>query len=74
MLNWIPKAPVRIYYGENDIDVLPQEALEAEEWMRVQGADVTAISVGPRDHNESVLYAIPAAISWFNELASTKAP
>jgi pimeloyl-ACP methyl ester carboxylesterase len=74
VLNWIPKAPVRIYYGENDIDVLPQEALEAEEWMRVQGADVTAISVGPRDHNESVLYAIPAAISWFNELASTKAP
>jgi len=66
---WTPLAPVRIYYGDNDVDVLPEEARRAEAAMQQRGTDVTAISVGPYDHNASALRAIPKAIRWFTDLA-----
>lgn len=64
---WTPEAPARIYYGDEDLDVLPEEALRAESAMSGRGADVTAISVGPYDHEGSALRAIPAALEWFDE-------
>jgi pimeloyl-ACP methyl ester carboxylesterase len=70
--DWTPVAPVRIYYGDDDVDVLPEEARRAEAAMKQRGADVTAISVGPYDHNASALRAIPKAIHWFTELANEK--
>jgi hypothetical protein len=42
--------------------------------MKRRGADVKAISVGPCNHWESALRAIPRAIQWFNEPGSTKSP
>jgi dienelactone hydrolase len=66
--DWTPAAPIRIYYGDEDVDVLPEEARRAEAAMTQRGADVRAISVGPFGHNESVLRAIPRAIRWFSEL------
>lgn len=68
ILDWTPDAPVRIYYGQNDVDVLPEEALLAEGEMKARGADITAVSVGPWDHNTSVLHAVPAALEWFSAL------
>ncbi len=35
--------------------------------MSGRGADITAISVGPYDHNDSAMWAIPRAIRWFDE-------
>jgi pimeloyl-ACP methyl ester carboxylesterase len=70
--DWTPVAPVRIYYGELDVDVLPEEARRAEAAMKQRGADITAISVGPCDHDASALRAIPQALRWFTELASQK--
>ena len=70
--DWTPVAPVRIYYGDNDVDVLPEEARRAEAAMKQRGADITAISVGPYDHDASALRAIPQAIRWFTELANKK--
>jgi pimeloyl-ACP methyl ester carboxylesterase len=72
--DWTPVAPVRIYYGDNDVDVLPEEARRAEAAMKQRGADVTAISVGPHDHDASALHAIPQALRWFTQLANKKAP
>jgi pimeloyl-ACP methyl ester carboxylesterase len=69
---WTPVAPVRIYYGDDDVDVLPEEARRAEAAMKRRGADVKAISVGPCDHNASPLRAIPQAIRWFTDLANKK--
>jgi hypothetical protein len=68
IVDWTPDAPVRIYYGQNDVDVLPEEALLAEGEMKARGADITAVSVGPWDHNTSVLHAVPAALEWFSAL------
>jgi len=36
--------------------------------MRARGADVTAVSVGPWEHNTSVLRAVPLALKWFASL------
>jgi pimeloyl-ACP methyl ester carboxylesterase len=70
--SWTPVAPVRIYYGNDDLDVLPEEARRAEIEMKRRGADVTAISVGPYNHDASALRAIPKALRWFTDLANQK--
>ena len=66
--DWTPRAPVRLYYGENDVDVLPEEARRGESALKSRGAAVTALSVGPYDHNTSFLYAMPLVMQWFSEL------
>jgi pimeloyl-ACP methyl ester carboxylesterase len=70
--DWTPVAPVKIFYGDDDVDVLPEEARRAEEAMTRLGADVRAISVGPYKHDESALRAIPQAVRWFTDLASKR--
>jgi hypothetical protein len=68
--DWTPVAPIRIYYGDNDVDVLPEEARRAAAAMTQRDADVRAISVGPCTHDASVLRAVPQAVHWFTELAN----
>ncbi len=63
-----PRAPVRLYFGAMDIDVVPQEALTAERTWRAQGAEVTAVNVGPFGHDESMLAAAPLVFAWLSEL------
>ena len=63
-----PKAPVRLYYGANDVDVPPQESIVAAARMSERGADVQAISVGALQHDESMLAAAPRILAWLEEL------
>jgi pimeloyl-ACP methyl ester carboxylesterase len=70
--DWTPTAPVRIYYGDDDREVLPEEARRAESAMKQRGADVRAISVGPCGHDASVFRAVPQAIRWFSDLDQKK--
>ncbi|WP_293676597.1 lipase family protein [uncultured Phenylobacterium sp.] len=65
-----PRAPVRLYYGAKDTDVVPEEARAAERAMRARGADVTAVDVGPVGHDASMLAAAPRILAWLNELDS----
>jgi predicted esterase len=69
LLDWTPRAPIRLYYGEADVDVAPEEARAAAALFRARGADVRAISVGDVDHEGSVLIAVPQLRAWFDELA-----
>lgn len=66
---WTPKAPVRLYYGENDVDVSPREAEHAYAELSGRGADVKLISVGPYAHDQSILHAAPKVRAWFDELS-----
>lgn len=66
--DWQPQAPVRLYYGEADRDVVPEEALHAERAMRARGADAEAVNLGPHDHNGSMLEAAPLILAWLSEL------
>jgi len=63
-----PRAPIRLYYGSKDMDVVPEEALAAARAMRARNADVTAIDVGPVAHDPSMLAAAPLILAWLREL------
>jgi hypothetical protein len=59
VLDWAPRAPVRLYFGGADRDVPPANAATAESRMRAAGAaNVAAVSVGAAlDHGGAVLPA-----------------
>ncbi|WP_337187967.1 hypothetical protein [Phenylobacterium sp.] len=63
-----PKAPVRMYYGSEDVDVVPDESRLTAAAMRARGADVTAVDVGPLGHDASMLAAAPRILDWLREL------
>jgi hypothetical protein len=69
LLDWTPRAPVQLYYGEADVDVAPEEARSAATHFAARGANVRAIGVGAVDHEGSVLAAVPLLRAWFDELA-----
>lgn len=70
LLDWTPQAPVRLYYGERDVDVTPDQALLMQSLGRQRGADVVAVSVGDVDHDGSILLAAPQLRDWFDSLSS----
>lgn len=72
VFRWTPKAPVRMYYGDLDVDVPSQEAKSAEAEFQKCGADAKAISVGPYEHDVSILHAVPKVRAWFDELSAQK--
>jgi pimeloyl-ACP methyl ester carboxylesterase len=63
-----PRAPVRLYYGSKDQDVVPEEALAAARAMSARRADVRSIDVGPVGHEPSMLAAAPLILAWLGEL------
>ena len=68
--DWVPRAPLRMYYGGADRDVPPQNALTAESRMRANGAHaVAAVNVGASlDHGGAVLPATIAARFFLDSL------
>jgi pimeloyl-ACP methyl ester carboxylesterase len=69
--HWAPRTPLLLLYGDEDVDVPPHEAIAtAREMSELGGADVTAKSVGPYDHNGSILKAIPMIIEWLTRHAT----
>lgn len=63
-----PKAPIRLYYGSTDRDVIPREAIQTAEQLSARGGDVTATDVGPYGHDPSLLHAAPRALAWLESL------
>ena len=70
LIHWTPRAPIRLYCGEADVDVAPEEARAAAPRFSARGGDVRAIAVGAVDHDGSVLAAVPQLRAWFDELAA----
>ena len=69
---WTPRAPIRLFFGSKDVDVSPREAAVEAARLTQRGGDAVAIDLGPFDHNESVLAAVPRVLAWFDSL--TEAP
>ena len=69
-----PRAPVRLYYGSKDLDVVPEEALNAARAMRARQADVSAVNVGEVGHDPSMLAAAPLILAWLGELDAEAQP
>ena len=69
--DWIPEAPVRMYYCTEDEQVFYQNALFAEEHMLNLGAEnVEAIDLGAYGHGYCAGQAIFGATLWFQSQAS----
>jgi len=70
------RAPIRLYYGSNDVDVSPIEATTAARQMAMLGSDIQAVTTGTQDHNQSVLAAAPMILRWFQTfvLSQTSSP
>jgi pimeloyl-ACP methyl ester carboxylesterase len=66
-----PRAPVRLFYGERDTDVVPQEAIAEAQRLRAHGVDARDIDVGPLEHNPSMLAAAPQIFAWLKALERT---
>ena len=69
--NWAPRAPLRLYYGEADVDVPPNEALLGAQKMREQGGNVEVVPVGDFDHSTVVYHAVPLVQEWFGRVSKT---
>ncbi len=72
--DWRPRAPLRLYYGDLDLDVSPIESRATADHMKDLGADVTAVSVGDFDHDGSVLPAAAQMRAWFDEIVESTTP
>jgi hypothetical protein len=70
LLDWTPRAPIRLYAGDADVDVAPEDARIAAAAFTARGGDVRAISVGATDHEGSVLAAAPLLRAWFDEVSA----
>ncbi len=67
--DWVPRSPLRLYYGTNDQDVPPREAIETARRMSALGAPVEAVCVGALEHEESALSALGPIRTWFDALS-----
>ncbi|MBX7257559.1 MAG: hypothetical protein K1Y02_14460 [Candidatus Hydrogenedentes bacterium] len=72
VLQWSPKAPVRLYYSEHDPVVSPREAITAFSELKKRGCDITLIQAGEADHAGTALFAVPKIRQWFDEKASKR--
>lgn len=67
-----PRAPLRLYYGSADVDVVPDEAVRAAAAMHARGADAVAVDVGPVAHDASALAAAPLILEWLRDLEASE--
>jgi hypothetical protein len=68
MGDWSARAPIRLYYGADDIDVPPRESIQTAQQMSARGSDARAVNVGAVNHNQSILAAVPLIMRWLAAL------
>jgi hypothetical protein len=65
----VTNAPVRLYYGDADTDVLPENTQVAAFAMKSLGVKVEAVDLGAGvDHPASENLGLPAVRAWFDQL------
>jgi hypothetical protein len=64
-----PKVPVRLYSGQLDVDVYPDESIHQAARWRDRHVDVEHIDLGPVDHEGGVVEAVLSTREWFDALA-----
>ena len=67
-VHWTPRAPLRLYYGEQDLDVPPDDSIRAASEMKTRGGNVELVSLGPYDHTSVLLHGVPRVRAWFTDL------
>jgi pimeloyl-ACP methyl ester carboxylesterase len=70
--DWLPKAPLRLYYGDKDTDVSPQDSKNFHAIASKAGGNIQLMPVGPYAHTESAYHAVPLARLWFDTLSTAQ--
>ena len=66
--DWKPIRPFRMYYGSNDKDVSPKDAINAYNRMKELGGNAELINLGSLNHLQSAYAALPKTRSFFDSL------
>ncbi|MFM2411524.1 MAG: hypothetical protein RL481_2352 [Pseudomonadota bacterium] len=69
---WAPRAPFRLYTGEDDIDVSPESSRAFYNYAKARGGNISLHLLGPVDHMASIALTFASALTWFEELAAKK--
>ncbi len=67
LYDWVPQAPVALFYCTDDEQVPYQNAIFTANFMTVAGADVQALNAGHFNHVDCTFPAMLYAILWFDE-------
>jgi len=68
---WAPRAPLRLYYGDKDTDVSPQDSKRFHGASSKLGGNIRLMPQGPYDHVGTALQAIPRIRVWFDSLSAS---
>ncbi|WP_421848755.1 hypothetical protein [Novosphingobium sp.] len=68
---WAPKAPLRLYYGDRDTDVSPQDSKQFAAVSAKLGGNIKLMPQGPYDHVGTALQAVPRIRVWFDEISAS---
>ncbi len=66
---WVPRAPFRLYMGEQDIDVTPEASRAFLDYAKPRGGKISYHSLGAVDHQTSISLTYAPALKWFDEMA-----
>jgi pimeloyl-ACP methyl ester carboxylesterase len=66
--DWTPKNELRLYVGDQDVDVPAADARAAYESMKARHGNVSLVEVGPYDHDGVVTRSVPRSVKWFNQV------
>jgi pimeloyl-ACP methyl ester carboxylesterase len=66
--NWTPKNELRLFVGDQDVDVTAVDARAAYESMKARNGNVSLVEVGPYDHDGVVTRSVPRSVMWFNQI------
>jgi len=74
VMDWTPRAPIRIIHGTDDRDVPVENARAIVERMTSRGADVELVLLDGLDHATASMPAYLDAAAWITALIDTSAP
>lgn len=67
---WIPRAPLRIVYGDADMDVPAASSRALHDFAAPKGGAVTLHPMGPVDHMATGARAYAPTLAWFDTLVA----
>ncbi len=68
LIDWSPRAPVRLYYGTNDDFVFPSNSITAYESLTGRGGNVSLFPINGANHFNSFIPYISGSIDWIMSL------
>jgi len=68
LVDWSPKAPIRLYHGSDDDEVNYNNSVIALDKLKAKGADIDLITIEGGNHSNSVFESYSKALDWFNSL------